>query len=72
MRRLIEAGTDLRTQTAASLMHAQPRSIRADALAADAARLMEEHRINSLPVVDAHGVLVGALNTHDLMRAKVI
>ena len=72
LRRLIEAGTDLRTQTAASLMHAQPRSIRADALAADAARLMEEHRINSLPVVDTHGVLVGALNTHDLMRAKVI
>lgn len=72
LRRLIEAGTDLRTQTAASLMHTQPRSIRADALAADAARLMEEHRINSLPVVDTHGVLVGALNTHDLMRAKVI
>lgn len=72
LRRLIEAGTDLRTQTAASLMHAQPRSIRADALAADAARLMEEHRINSLPVVDEQGVLVGALNTHDLMRAKVI
>lgn len=72
LRRLIEAGTDLRTQTAASLMHAQPRSIRAEALAADAARLMEEHRINSLPVVDAQGVLVGALNTHDLMRAKVI
>ncbi|MDO4795433.1 MAG: KpsF/GutQ family sugar-phosphate isomerase [Brachymonas sp.] len=72
LRRLIEAGADLRTQTAASLMHAQPRSIRADALAADAARLMEEHRINSLPVVDAQGVLIGALNTHDLMRAKVI
>lgn len=72
LRRLIEAGTDLRTQTAASLMHAQPRSIRAEALAADAARLMEEHRINSLPVVDAQGMLVGALNTHDLMHAKVI
>ena len=41
-------------------------------LAADAARLMEEYRINSLPAVDAGGHLVGALNTHDLMRAKVI
>ena len=72
LRRLLETGADLRTQNARSLMHAQPRSIRPDALAADAARLMEEHRINSLPVVDGSGVLLGALNTHDLMRAKVI
>ena len=72
LRRLLEAGADLRTQTAATLMHHNPRTIRGDALAADAARLMEEHRINSLPAVDANGRLVGALNTHDLMRAKVI
>ncbi|MDO5652715.1 MAG: KpsF/GutQ family sugar-phosphate isomerase [Brachymonas sp.] len=72
LRRLLESGADLRTQTASALMHAAPRSIRPDALAADAARLMEEHRINSLPVVDGEGRLVGALNTHDLMRAKVI
>lgn len=72
LRRLLESGADWRNQTAATLMHKNPRSIRADALAADAARLMEEHRINSLPVTDANGKLVGALNTHDLMRAKVI
>ena len=72
LRRLLESGTDWRSQTAAMLMHKNPRSIRVDALAADAARLMEEHRISSLPVTDAEGKLVGALNTHDLMRAKVI
>ena len=72
LRRLLESGTDWRSQTAATLMHTNPRSIRVDALAADAARLMEEHRISSLPVTDANGKLVGALNTHDLMRAKVI
>ncbi len=72
LRRLLESGADWRTHTAATLMHKNPRSIRADALAADAARLMEEHRISSLPVTDANGKLVGALNTHDLMRAKVI
>lgn len=33
---------------------------------------MEEHRVNQLPVVDAAGILVGALNMHDLFRAKVI
>ena len=38
----------------------------------DAADLMEEHRITSVLVVDAAGALVGALNSNDLMRAKVI
>ena len=46
--------------------------MRADALAAEAAELMEAHRITSVLVVDAHGKLCGALNTNDLMRAKVI
>ena len=69
---LLEAGADLRQLSADKLMHANPRSIRPDALAADAAHLMEQYRINSLPVTDADGRLVGALNTHDLMLAKVI
>ena len=72
LRRLLESGTDLRQLSADKLMHANPRSIRPDALAADAAHLMEQYRINSLPVTDADGRLVGALNTHDLMLAKVI
>ena len=72
LRRLLESGTDLRQLRAEQLMHARPRSIRPDALAADAAHLMEQYRINSLPVTDADGRLVGALNTHDLMLAKVI
>jgi arabinose-5-phosphate isomerase len=46
--------------------------VRDDALAVEAADLMEERRITTLLVVDAGGVLVGALNTNDLMRAKVI
>ena len=72
LRRLLERGEDLRQHTAASLMHTNPQSIREDALAADAARLMEEKRINCLAVTNAQGQLVGALNTHDLMQAKVI
>ena len=54
------------------VMHRQPRCVRADALAVDAADLMEQHRITSVLVVDADGRLVGALNSNDLMRAKVI
>jgi arabinose-5-phosphate isomerase len=72
LRRLIESGTDLRQVTAASAMHPHPRTVRPDALAVDAADLMETHRITSVLVVDATGQLCGALNSHDLMRAKVI
>ena len=72
LRRLIEKGQDLRALTAAEVMHAQPRTIRQDALAVEAAELMEQHRITSILVVDEAGVLCGALNSNDLMRAKVI
>jgi arabinose-5-phosphate isomerase len=53
-------------------MHPGPRTIRDDALAAEAAQLMEQHRITSVLVVDAEDRLVGAINSNDLMRAKVI
>ncbi|MDI9331771.1 MAG: KpsF/GutQ family sugar-phosphate isomerase [Alphaproteobacteria bacterium] len=72
LRRAIEHGQDLRQHRAADLMKADPRSIGQDALAAEAADLMEQYRINCLLVVDDQGLLCGALNTHDLMRAKVI
>ena len=72
LRRLVESGVDLRALTAGQAMHAKPRTILADALAVDAAQLMEQHRITSVLVVDAQGALCGALNSNDLMRAKVI
>jgi arabinose-5-phosphate isomerase len=72
LRRLVEQGADLRSKTAQDVMHAKPHTISADALAVDAADLMEAKRITSVLVVDAAGVLCGALNSNDLMRAKVI
>jgi arabinose-5-phosphate isomerase len=72
LRRLIEKGVDLRALKARDVMHADPRTIRQDALAVEAAEMMELHRITSILVVDAHGLLCGALNSNDLMRAKVI
>jgi arabinose-5-phosphate isomerase len=53
-------------------MHRNPKRVRDDQLAVEAADLMELHRITSVLVVDAKGDLVGALNSNDLMRAKVI
>ena len=72
LRRLVEKGVDLRNSKAADVMHARPRTVRAHALAVEAVALMEQHRITSVLVVDDDDVLCGALNTNDLMRAKVI
>ena len=72
LRRLIEKGVDLRAMRAADVMHASPRTLSASALAVDAVALMEQHRITSVLVLDDAGRLCGALNTNDLMRAKVI
>ena len=75
LRRLIEktgSSADLRTLSARDVMHANPRTVRAEALAVEAADLMEANRITSVLVVDEAGQLVGALNSNDLMRAKVI
>jgi arabinose-5-phosphate isomerase len=51
LRRLIEKGADLRGLTAREVMHPNPRTIREDALAVEAAELMEKHRITSVLVV---------------------
>lgn len=72
LRRLIEQGADLRALSAREVLHKSPKTVRDDALAVEAADLMEQHRITSVLVVDAAGALVGALNSNDLMRAKVI
>jgi arabinose-5-phosphate isomerase len=72
LRRLIEKGSDLRQLTAQEVMHPNPRSVKKDDLAVTAAELMESHRITSVLVVDNTLRLCGALNSNDLMRAKVI
>jgi arabinose-5-phosphate isomerase len=72
LRRLIERGADLRALQAKDVMNPAPRRVLADALAVDAASVMEQHRITSVVVVDADERIVGALNSNDLMRAKVI
>ena len=53
-------------------MHVNPRTVLADDLAVGAVALMEQCSITSVLVVDASGKLCGALNSNDLLRAKVI
>lgn len=72
LRRLVEQGMDLRAKTAQEVMHRSACMVDENALAVDAAELMELNRITSVLVVDVEGRLRGALNSNDLMRAKVI
>jgi arabinose-5-phosphate isomerase len=72
LRRLVEKGADMRGMTARDVMHTGPKTIHPEALAVEVAQLMEQHRITLVLVVDANDRLVGAVNSNDLLRAKVI
>ena len=72
LRRLIEKGVDVLSLQAQDVMTPGPSTIHTQALAAEAAQLMEHKRITCLLVVDEQQRLCGALNSNDLMRAKVI
>ncbi len=72
LRRALDTELDVRTAKIAEVMTRNPRTIGADQLAVEAARLMETHKINGLIVVDGQGRAVGALNIHDLLRARVV
>jgi len=72
LRRLVEKGSDLRQLKACEVMIKNPKLIKSDALAVEAAQLMEDKRITSVFVIDDEGRLVGAINSNDLMKSKVI
>ena len=72
LRRTLEKRIDFATTQISSVMTRAPRVIHPERLAAEAVQIMESHKVNQMLVVDATGVLIGALNMHDLFRAKVI
>lgn len=72
LRRSLEKGVDLRRATIGDVMTRGPRTIGPGKLAAEAVEVMERHKVNQLIVVDEDQKLLGALNMHDLFRAKVI
>ncbi|HEX6612588.1 MAG TPA: KpsF/GutQ family sugar-phosphate isomerase [Rhodanobacteraceae bacterium] len=71
-RALDDDGVDMRGAPVSELMTRTPKTIGPDKLAAEAAQLMDAHKIHALIVVDADDRVVGALNIHDLMRARVV
>ena len=72
LRRVLDKRANVHTVTMREVMNSPGKRIAAGELAAEAAHLMEKHRITALPVTDAAGALVGALNVHDLLRAGVL
>jgi arabinose-5-phosphate isomerase len=72
LRRALDRQADVHATTMREVMTAGGKVAKPRMLAAEAVRLMEEHRITALPVVDDDGRLVGALNVHDLLRAGVM
>ncbi|WP_226806403.1 KpsF/GutQ family sugar-phosphate isomerase [Candidatus Vallotia cooleyia] len=72
LRRILEHTGNIFNLPITDIMTYKPRTISAGQLAVEALELMERFHINQMLVVDAHGILIGALNTHDLFSAKVI
>lgn len=72
LRRALDSGVDVHRTSMQSVMHRAPRTIAPDVLAAEAVRLLEEHKITGLLVTDENDRLVGALNVHDLFRAGIM
>lgn len=72
LRRALEKRGDLRQIGVGEIMTTTPRSIAPERLAVEAVEMMEHFKINQLLVLDAGGRLLGALNMHDLFKAKVI
>jgi arabinose-5-phosphate isomerase len=72
LRRSLDRLTDIRSIPIAEVMTRDPRTIRSEQLAAAAVEIMERHKVNQILVTGSDGRLVGALNMHDLFRAKVI
>jgi arabinose-5-phosphate isomerase len=72
VRRALDAGVDVHTTRMKQIMTRNFKSISKNSLAAEALAIMEQCRINALPVVDAKNRLIGILNMHDLLRARVM
>lgn len=72
LRRSLERQVDFRTTSVSAVMTHNPRTVKPDRLAVEVVQLMEDHRIGQLVVVDEDGRPLGALNMHDLFRAKVL
>jgi arabinose-5-phosphate isomerase len=72
LRRVLDAAIDIHHTQVGAVMTRNCKTGRANMLAAEGLKLMQEHKINALLIVDDDDHLVGALNMHDLLLAGVL
>ena len=72
LRRLFQQQRDFSGLTAQAVMWAHPKTITPNRLATEALKTMQQNRVNGLPVCDEAGRLLGALNMHDLLKARIV
>tara|TARA_R110002072_G_scaffold21902_3_gene77137 strand:- start:9461 stop:10441 length:981 start_codon:yes stop_codon:yes gene_type:complete len=72
LRRTLDSNIDINSCLVKDVMTKNGKNIKANSLAASALSLMEKHSINALVVVDEQEKLIGILNMHDLLRARVV
>lgn len=72
LRRLFQQRDNFAGLTVDEIMHADPKTIAADKLATEALKQMQQNHINGLLVVEENGLLTGALNMHDLLKARIV
>jgi len=65
-------GADLLKLKAQAVMHANPKTIRGEALAAEALGIMNERKITSLFIVGDKGTPEGIIHIHDCLRAGIV
>ena len=72
LRRLFQGRDDFTGLLVEEVMHPSPQTISPDKLATEALKQMQPSRVSGLLAADEHGRLVGALNMHDLLKARII
>lgn len=72
LRRLLDQNKDLQMTQIGEVMTSSFRSINANALASEAAKLMQDNEIYSLVVLDEKQSLEGIVTMHDLLKANVV
>jgi arabinose-5-phosphate isomerase len=72
LRRILDLRVDIHQTSIAEVMTKNCITAKAEMLAAEALKIMETKKINSLLVVDADNIVIGAFNMHDLLRAGVL
>ncbi|MBH5834228.1 KpsF/GutQ family sugar-phosphate isomerase [Neisseria meningitidis] len=72
LRRLFQECDNFTGLSIDEVMHTHPKTIAAERLATEALKVMQANHVNGLLVTDADGVLIGALNMHDLLAARIV